>query len=428
MKPLICLIVAVTSIHCFAASVCFPSNDRAASPALTADSLLVRELDSLRAKYQLVGLSIVVVRGDSLCLTYSAGSRDVKRRLPMEVNTRYRVASISKLVAATALMQLCEQGLVDLDADISTYLSMRVRNPNFPDTPISFVQILTHTSSLRDCAESVKFIKASYASPKKPPAFQEVLIPGGTYYSKDMWSDRYGPGDSLGWSYCNFATILTATVVEKLSGQHYEGYCREHIFGPLGMEVSFFPQELEDLEQLAVLYELDSLQRPFATRDDYGEKAPPAVDWRSAPVGVNAALYAPQAGLRCSALDLARLMYTFMHRGRYGVTALLRPETVDCMLSRHWEGQGKFYCMEGLQFQITEDLVPGQRLTGHIGFDYGFRGDMFFSAENQVGMVWMTNGGNYPPEEYHIIDPELDFFGLVMRRFGAHAGQIPGGK
>ena len=98
---------------------------------------LQEAIEQIRSDYKLMGLSVATVCDGKVTATYHAGLRDYERNLPVDVNTKYRIASISKLVMTTALMRLCDQKLLDLDEDVSTYLGFKLRNPGHPVTPIT---------------------------------------------------------------------------------------------------------------------------------------------------------------------------------------------------------------------------------------------------------------------------------------------------
>ncbi|MBP6672214.1 MAG: serine hydrolase, partial [Bacteroidetes bacterium] len=113
------------------------------------DSLSQR-LNAIKTKYKLAGLSVTVFRNENILAAGSAGLADVSRSFPITDSTMYRIASISKTVAATALMQLYEQGRFKLDDDVNSALGFSLRNPNYPNDAITFRMILSHTAGLTD--------------------------------------------------------------------------------------------------------------------------------------------------------------------------------------------------------------------------------------------------------------------------------------
>jgi CubicO group peptidase (beta-lactamase class C family) len=109
--------------------------------------------DSLNALYtteQLAGSSTIGIIGDTIGYENYFGKRDIGRNLPIDENTMFRIASVSKSFTAAALMKLYEQNLFSLDDDVSTYLGFTLRNPSFPTTKITFRMLFNHTSSVQD--------------------------------------------------------------------------------------------------------------------------------------------------------------------------------------------------------------------------------------------------------------------------------------
>ena len=133
------------------------------------DGLLKEE-----AVVPVLGYSVSVFDRKELLLSLQGGARRLTPEgpLPVTANTRYRIASVSKMFTTLALMQIWEQGKLDLDAEAGEYLGYPFRNPNYPDQPVTVRMLLAHTSSLRDgsfyiipCHESVR----------------ELVLPGGKY-------------------------------------------------------------------------------------------------------------------------------------------------------------------------------------------------------------------------------------------------------
>lgn len=134
------------------------------------------------------GVGAAVIKNDRLVYEKTFGSRYIdnenpQNNLPLTRDTKLRIASISKVFVAAAYMQLAEQGKIDLDADISRYLGFTLRNPNYPDTPITSKMLLSHTSSLRD--GEVYTIPSKYS-------LQELFRPEGIFYESGAHYAPYG--------------------------------------------------------------------------------------------------------------------------------------------------------------------------------------------------------------------------------------------
>ena len=212
---------------------------------------LQEAVEKIRSDYNLMGISVATVCDGKITGTFHAGLRDYERNLPVDENTRYRIASISKLVMTTAMMKLYDRKLLKLDEDVSTYLGFRLRNPAHPDKPITVRMLLLHTGSINEGSGYDSFLMATYNNVSNPPSFSELLLPEGKYYSEDMWR-KEAPGEY--YSYCNANFGLAGTIIERITGQRFEDYMQQTLFVPLGISGSYIPEGVTDINNLAVIY------------------------------------------------------------------------------------------------------------------------------------------------------------------------------
>ena len=402
----------------------------------------------------LASLAVVVVAGDTIVDESYWGQRtidaaDPQRSRPVTPATKFRVASLSKVATAIGAMQLADQGKLDLDADISKYLGFALRNPAYPDRPITARMLLSHTSSLRD---------AGFYNLPLPYTLRDLFEPDGAYYSNGAHfaasegdADR-GPGAFFTYANLNYGVL--ATVMEAASQERFDQYMARHLFGPLGIDAGFTAADLSDagVRELAALYTKQDAQgvwdaqgRWYAQVDDlHGVRPrprPPATGDASptmamhhktsakAPhlaaqpyaIGTNATIFAPHSGLRISARDLAKLMLLLLKGGRYGDRQILAPATVNSMLhdawhfdAQRWNGDpfhGRYRAWGlGLQHVTgAADELGGDRLAagskeqfwGHRGEAYGLLGGMWFDPQREVGFVFLAGGiGDDPSAHY----------------------------
>jgi CubicO group peptidase (beta-lactamase class C family) len=372
-------------------------------PASQDFSSLNRALDSLRTTYGMAGMSVVIVKNGTVSFSRGYGTADIARQIAITDSTLYRIASISKCITATALMQLYEQGRFGLDEDVGRYLGFALRNPNFPSDSITFRGLLSHAASLRDGSGYDAFLSATYnATP--PPPLQAVLVPGGTYYTANMWSNNRAPSSAY-FTYANIDYGVIGTLVEKISGERFDTYCLNHILGPLGMTASFNIQDIPNINNVAVLYRKPGgVWTPQA--DNYHGTKPQPRDLSGYSLGTNGMIFAPQGGLRVSAADLARFMLAHMNGGVYNGTRILRDTTVTRMRTPVWTFTGSngdnyygIFNRYGLGLSTTAELLPGQTLIGHPGEAYGLISDLYFSSDRVYGIIFITNGGARDPWE-----------------------------
>ncbi|MBN1543783.1 serine hydrolase [candidate division KSB1 bacterium] len=367
-------------------------------PADTA--FLDSTLQAIRQKYDVVGQSVVVTRSGEIVFSGYSGQRDLSRRLPVDEKTTYRIASISKMVTATALMQLYEQGRFHLTDRVDDYLDFSLVNPRFPDQPITFEQLLAHTSSLRDGSNYSKFLSETYTN-DPPPKLAELLVPGGRFYSSDMYATQ--SPDKRYFQYANINYGLIGTLVERLSGERFDRYCRDHVLQPLGISGSFNVCDLPDIDDLAVLYR-KSGNRWIPQFDHYSGRPPTARDLSAYTIGDNGVIFAPQGGLRCSAEDLAKFMLAHRLSASNPGTPVLSDTTLQRMQESIWRYKGNngnsmggIFKAYALGNHTTRDLLPGETLIGHPGEAYGLISDLYFSADADYGIILITNGGQWGP-------------------------------
>ncbi|ANE45282.1 hypothetical protein SY83_01865 [Paenibacillus swuensis] len=376
------------------------------------------EIKRIMEEHHVVGLAAAVLKPGGDVWTGGYGWANLANRIPVTEKTVFRVASISKTVVATALMQQVEQGRAALDQEAGELLGFTVRNPKHPDKPVTLKHLLTHTSGLQD--EYVRFVIDSRTENPPKLHLRELIEPEGAYYSEGLWGDGE-PGDPHFFEYSNTGAILLATIIEKLSNERFDLYCRNHIFDPLGMaDSSFNIQDIPDMDAVAVLYEYVEDERRFTVgTDDFGGHKPNATDFSDYVPGTNGAIFSPQGGLRTTVKDLSRFMRTHAEGGALEGTRILQQETAKLMHNTHWSGNRHegFFRTIGLQFMITEDLIPGKRLIGHSGDAYGLLSNMYFHPEEQWGILLIMNGLHQKKDASVFFKAESELAGLLYNTF-----------
>lgn len=210
---------------------------------------LNNDLQAVFNDFQLMGMSVWTACGDQE-EQYHYGLRDLTRQLPMNEESMYRIASISKSFTALGLLKLYDQGLFDLDDNISDYMGYSIINPQHPGTPLTFRMLLSHTSSLQDGTGYNDFLAATYGS-TPVISIAEVLVPGGAHYTANMWRTEQ-PGTHFAYSNINFGLI--ATLIERISNQRFDLYMKSEILEPLGISGSYNVNLLDDIDDVAVIY------------------------------------------------------------------------------------------------------------------------------------------------------------------------------
>ncbi len=314
-------------------------------------------------------ISACIIDNNSIAWSKSYGYYDLENQKPATEDTLYLQASVSKTVTATALMQLYEQGLFDLDDDISDYLPFELRNPNHPDKPITIKMMLSHRSSLAD--DNLYWLCLSYlpGDPEVPsypdPWLKEYLTPNGSAYSSTTWSYAE-PG--VEYYYANVGYSLIGYLVEILSNQTFNEYCKEHIFTPLQMYNSSFRLRDHNESNIAIPYEHKN-GRYFA-HPHYG------ID-----------VLHPAITLRTSVQEFSHFLIAFMNGGRWNNVTILNESTVELMHTEHFSPEDKNNY--GLGWTIR-DKDSGREI-GHSGGYVGVHDLVTINEDENTAVIIFSN-------------------------------------
>ena len=230
VKKLTVLLVLAFS---FSVAVAQPADPRFAE--------IERLVKSARAAMLIPGISVAVVERDHLVFTTSDGFADLENKIPADARTMWRIASVSKPIAATAAMQLAEQGRIKLDEPIWTYV------PWYPRKGANIItvrHVLTHTSGIRHYDYE--------AGEKESTEYFPTVEAGSHINGVDREPLKFTPG--TGYLYSSYAYLLVAGIVEAGSGLSYEGYLREKIFAPAGMTTACLDKNRELIPHRARFY------------------------------------------------------------------------------------------------------------------------------------------------------------------------------
>ena len=355
---------------------------------------------------QLASLSVLAIRDGKVAYQKQFGQRVLGAAgKPANEHTLYRIASVSKMMTTLAAMRLVEDGKLGLDADVGGYLGFALRNPHFPDVPVTLRTLLTHTSSLRD--------DAGYAWPCAV-SLRSVLAQDGA-----MWARNAPPGAYF--SYANLGWGVIGTIMERVSGERFDRLMQRLLLDPLGMRGGFNPSEFspEDLANLATLYRKRTTDTEvwdpagpwIAQVDDYGARPPaPPAGIDSYVIGSNATPFSPTGGLRVSAAGLGKVMLMLINDGVHQGKRLLKPATLRTMFTRQWTHDGAngdtdhgLYRCWGLgNQQFPGRLVEGSDYAGagHLGEAYGLMSVFVVNLERRSGMIMLAGGVSSDPDAY----------------------------
>ena len=321
------------------------------------------------------------------------GAADIATGRPVTADDPVRVASISKLVVGIAVMRLVEQHRLALDADVSRWLGWRLRNPAFPDVPVTLRLLLSHRSSLADGIDYVLPLDAALRDALADPA---------------VWDAGHAPGGFF--RYANIGFPVIAAVMERATGERFDRLMRRLVFAPLGIDACYNWAGCSPAfaARAVVLYRAGK-----PVKDDHHGAAPacpvqPARDgrcdlgvWRA---GVNGAIFAPQGGLRISPRGLATIGRLLLGDGRVDGVRLLSRGSVAALERPLWtfdgtngDSGGGFYCRYGLAVTVLATAASGCRddpfgdgrpRLGHAGEAYGLRSGLWIDRAAGTGVAY----------------------------------------
>ena len=353
------LLFGVLALLCVA---CTPSEKETSA-------ILDKGFAEIMEKHDAVGLMVAAVKDGEVVYNVSYGYKDFENKVPVGIDDKLRIASISKTFVATAVMQLVEQGKINLDEDISNYMGFELRNPNFPDIPITVRMLLSHTSSMSDANGYFSF---DYFNPAVSPTWQKA------------WNS-YQPGTK--YQYCNLGFNTLGAIIEIVSGERFDIYIKKHIFEPLGVEASHNVMDF-DPSQLIGIYRYDASTGSFEKSDAYAQNA---ADLENYKMGYSTPVFSPTGGVKISAKDLAKVMIMHMNKGAVGDVRIISQESSSLMQSEitptNYEGE----CY-GMAMISTNDMFADARAVGHDGLALGAYTAMYWVKDGDFGVVVMTNG------------------------------------
>jgi CubicO group peptidase (beta-lactamase class C family) len=333
----------------------------------------------------IAGGVVVIVKDGEILTERGFGYADVAAKVPVDPRTTvFRPGSISKTFTWTAVMQLVEQGKLDLDADINRYLDFSI--PAYEGQPMTMRNVMTHATGFE---EKIKNIIGS----KSAPSLES--------YVKDWIPRRIFPPGVVP-AYSNYASTVAGYVVERVSGEPFDDYIDRHVLAPLGMTQSSFRQPVP-----ANLLPLLSKGYVRASEPaQYFEYMGPA----------------PAGSLSATGHDMAKFMIAHLQNGEYGNARILSRETAIQMHAI----QPKVYpALHGMALGFYEHSRSGHRVIAHNGGTQFFHSDMHLFLDDGVGVFISLNspGIDGAASGLH----EALFHGFADRYFPAGTAQTDSG-
>ena len=353
------------------------------------------QLDSLinytMNTYHIPGLAALInTKEDGIIWKRNYGYANIPLNQPVEDSTLFIIASISKTIVATAIMQFWEADSFDLDDNINDYIDdFQIHIPNHYNDTVTIRMIMTHTSSIENNGNVMDPLTICGDSPISLDTFLiNYFTPGGSYYNSDLNFINATPGTV--WQYCDVAVCILAYLVEKFSGMSFDQYCRENIFNPLEMNKTSWFLEGLDTTAIATPYLWQGGQ--YIPYCHYGHP-----------------LY-PVGQLRTNKIELEHFFSAYMNWGRYNGATILDSATVDLILT----DQLGFPIRLGNQglIWLQSNYFNGRWPWGHEGAWLGCTTAMFFQQEEERGIILFVNSFPNDPEYFYLLNILCDYANL----------------
>jgi CubicO group peptidase (beta-lactamase class C family) len=323
-------------------------------------------------RQDIAGEVVAIVKDGKVLFAKGYGFADVEKRKPVSPSdTLFRPGSISKLFTWTSVMQLVEQGKLDLDRDVNDYLDFKI--PPAFGKPITLRNIMTHTSGFEETAK-------------------DLFVPGAadmrplSEYAKEHTPVRIFPPGTVP-AYSNYATTVAGYIVQRVSGKPFEQYVQDNILGPLGMHHTTFVQPLPPDLQLLM-------------SNGYMRASQPAKSFEFVQAF-------PAGSVSTSGLDMCNFMIAHLQDGRFDDAQILKPETAKLMHARQWGYDPR---LDAMALGFYEESKNGHRIIGHGGDTEYFHSNLHLILDQNVGFFVSVNSlGNQ--------NPSVDIFQKFMDRY-----------
>lgn len=356
IKPILQFISIAFSLFLF--TTC--SNNSPTAPIIkSAEEVLNEAINAEMILDNIPSIAAGIVKEDKLVWQNYYGFSNIASQTTPTSESIYVLASVSKTITATAAMQLYEQGKINLDEDINNYLPFEVRNPNFPEVPLTTRMLLTHRTGLAwPNSEDPNFYNTfrNVDIPALGRWLENYITPTGINYVAEIWKN-VRPGNTVGYS--NIGGALLGYVVEAVSGVTFAEYCKVNIFDPLEMVNTSF--RLSDLDQskLATLYSGGTVNGQYQV------------------------FFYPSTTAKSTVADLSHYLIAYINGGIYKSKRILDESTINEMLSLRISGSGIGFIW----------WSQGNNWMGHTGGFVGVSSSIDIHRAKKLGVIILCNQG-----------------------------------
>lgn len=337
------------------------------------ESTLDEEFAAIFKKYKTTGGVITIAKDGKIVYQYDYGYACKSTKEPVTDETYFRIASVTKMVTAIHIMQLVEEGLLDLDQDISDYFGYKIRNPYYTSTPITLRHLMTHTSS----------INAAGGYTNDPDGYVWKMLSLERRRTANYY--KFSPGSK--YTYSNFGAGLMGSLIEIATGKNLNDSVTASLFAPLGIDAAYSASLVKDPQKITYLYtEKGNLNvtREKTLNRTWDAGVDPENHFRST-----------AGSIWITGKDLCRLGILLCQGGTMDGVTILEPDTIAEMMSSQ---QGKpgitFDSPYGLCIYRRSKFLQDRIVYGHQGMSSGIVAALFFEPESQFVFSVITNGSD----------------------------------
>jgi len=349
-------------------------NDFSVRAEAAADGLITK----LMYEHRLPGVTLSIVKDGKVVVSKGYGYANLEEKIPVDPDrSLFRMGSISKTVTWTAIMQLAEQGKLDLNTDINTYLKT-VEIPDYEGLPLTLNDMMAHRSGFEDVS------LGAYMGENYPA----LVLSLEQFVKTGVPARVYAPGTVT--AYSNYAVALAGLIIQDITGQNFQDYIDENIFQPLGMHHTTFREPLAEgnSEQGMAEHLKADIVAGYTTVEGRRVEGDYAYFHAVAPAGSGST----------TASDMARYMMAHMQLGELDGKRILKPETALQMRKRNFEDRSD---MVGLSHGFFSGEASGYQFYRHLGGVWpSYLSIMTMVPEVQFGVFLSINNWIV---DYHII-------------------------
>ena len=323
-------------------------------------------VDAILNRHPALGFALGVVRNGSLEFFHTHGFADLASSRPVTEDTVFRVASITKTFTAIAVMQLWEQGLVDLDAPANDYLRAYQLIPaNTSWRPATVRHLLTHTAGIPEQVPRSGIFRTDFGESVKlgrpVPSLADYYRGGLRLNAEPGTMFRYG----------DHGPATLGQIVEDVCGTSLNRYLREHVFEPLGMTDTTLVRSEVVQSRLAIGYKLSSTGlKPVTDRE---------------------VVTAGASGIYSTPKDMARYLAALLGGGANEHGSMLKPATLASMFAAQYQPDPR---IPGMGLAFWRRTAGGHLVVEHQGIIPGFDSQILVAPDDGLGLMAFTNGAS----------------------------------